>query len=334
MEQINFAILSFAHIHAWNYARVLKKLQHANLVAIYDDDFKRLKKASSTFKVEKAYKDYRKLLEREAIDAVIITSENARHAELALASAEAGKHILCEKPIATNLNDSDEMIRTAEKNDVKLQIAFVMRYHPATAEVKKLIEEGSIGNIISITATNHGKYPGEWFGDPILAGGGAIIDHTVHVADLIRWYTNDEVSQVYAEAGENIRPELKVEDNALILLKMKKGIIASIDPSWSRPDEWPFWGDVYLFVVGERGCIVVDAFSQHIQIASKENRKLTYSYYGTDPDEEMIKSFIQVITRDEEPLASGFDGRQALEIALAAYESIKRRKPVKLPLNL
>lgn len=331
MKKLRFAVLSTAHLHAWSYIRVLKELPEAELVAVYDDNKERLKRVIEEYGVKTVYTDYNELLKREDIDAVVITSENARHAELTIAAAEAGKHVLCEKPIATNLKDADEMIRATRKAGVKLQIAFVMRYHSATAHVKKLLDEGVIGKVQIITTTNHGKYPGGWFGDPKLAGGGAVMDHVVHTADLMRWYTGSEAAEVYAVIGKNIRPKLPVEDCALLSIKFRSGVIGSIDCSWSRPNNWPIWGDVFLEIIGTEGCIIVDAFKTNLWVAS-EGKAFTWYYYGPDCDRDMIRDFIRVINEDDEPLASGWDGRQALEIALAAYESAKKGDVIKLPL--
>jgi predicted dehydrogenase len=142
MRKLKFAILSFAHIHAWSYARVLKELEEAELVAIYDDNPQRLREAAERYGVKDTYSDYRQLLKRDDIDAVVIASENAKHAELAVAAAEAGKHMIVEKPIATTLEDAERMVRAAEKAGVKLQQAFVMRWHDATVAVKRMLDEG------------------------------------------------------------------------------------------------------------------------------------------------------------------------------------------------
>lgn len=329
--KMRFGIISFAHIHAWSYARVLKELEEAELVAIYDDDPERLKEAAQKFNVKDTYSDYHALLKRDDIDAVIITSENAKHVDQAIAAAEAGKHMIVEKPIATTLEDADKMVNAAKKAGVKFQTAFVMRYHDATATIKQVLERGEIGEILVITTTNHGKYPNLWFGDPELAGGGSVMDHTVHTADLMRWYTKDEVEEVYAVSGKNIRDYLTVEDTGLISLKFRKGVIGSIDCSWSRPSTWPIWGDVWLGIIGTEGYIVVDAFRPNVDLV-KEGERLQWVYFGSDCDKNMIADFIRVVREDEEPRASGWDGRQALEITLAAYESIKENRVVKLPL--
>jgi predicted dehydrogenase len=332
LSRIRFAILSFAHIHAWSYAKVLKELPDAELAAIYDDSPERLRSAGETYGVRKLYNNVEKLFQAEEIEAVIITSENAKHHALALAAAEAGKHIIVEKPIANNLRDADEMVLKAERKGVKLQTAFVMRYHDSAIKARETMLTGALGRIIAITATNHGKYPDLWFGDPQLAGGGAIMDHTVHVADLIRWYTGDEFSRVFCRIGRNIRRELKVEDNALLMCETRMGVKVSIDCSWSRPDTYPVWGDVYMGVFCEKGYLVLDAFRSNVSLV-QSGSPLTHQYYGPDADRNMIQDFISVIRTDGKPQASGRDGRQALEVALAAYESSKSGKPVSLPIS-
>jgi len=332
MRKLRFAILSFAHIHAWSYARVLKSLEEAELVAIYDDDQERLKRAAEAYGVRDLYSDYQQLLKRSDIDAVIIASENAKHAELAVASAEAGKHIIVEKPLATTLEDAERMIKAAEKAGVKLQQAFVMRYHDATVAVKRMLDQGALGRILAIMTTNHGKFPGLWFDDPRLAGGGAVMDHTVHTADLMRWYTGDEADEVFAVIGKNIRPQLRSEDCALISLKFRGGVLGSIDCSWSRHEGWPIWGDVYLAIYGTEGFIAVDAFRPCINLVI-DGRPLVWHYFGPDADYNMVKDFIYAVLEDRPPRASGYDGYKALEVALAAYESHRRGAPVKLPLR-
>jgi len=332
LSRIRFAVLSFAHIHAWSYARVLGELPDAELVAIYDDSPERLRSAGKTYGVKKLYNNVEKLFQAEEIEAVIITSENVKHHALALAAAEAGKHMIVEKPIATTLPDADEIVLKAERKSIKLQTAFVMRYHDSAIKARETILTGALGRIIAITATNHGKYPDLWFGDPQLAGGGAIMDHTVHVADLTRWYTGDEFSRVFCRIGRNIRKELKVEDNALLMCETRNRVKVSIDCSWSRPDTYPVWGDVYMGVFCEKGYLVLDAFKSNVSLV-RSGSPLTYHYYGPDADRNMIQDFITVIRTDGKPRASGRDGRRALEVALAAYESSKSGKPVFLPIS-
>jgi len=322
-------MVSFAHMHAYSYARVVKELEAEGKVileAIYDDNLERLRRVSELYKPKRVYGDFNKLLEEGGVDVAIVASENAKHVKYTIPLLDRGIHVLVEKPIATRLEDAELMVKTASRRGVKLQVAFVMRYHDASHYVLMRIRE--LGKIYSITSTNHGKCPFEWFIDPELAGGGAIMDHVVHVADLIRWYTGEEFEEVLAFTGRNIYPELRVEDNAILLGRLRNGAVFSIDCSWSRPVNWPTWGDVYMHIIGERGAIFLNAFNQNISVADEKGFK--WVYYGPDADRNMIEDFLSVIERDEKPRASGIDGLRALEVVLAAYKSIREKRPVKI----
>ncbi len=334
MKKIRFGFLGVAHFHADNYANAIKKIPDAEIVAVYDEDEKLGKEFSNNFKIE-YYKDAAQLLKREDVDAVIITAENVKHHDYAVKAAEAGKHILCEKPIATTVEDADDMIKKAEKSGVKFQTCFVMRYHSASILVKNLINEGRFGKVLALIGTNklNSSLPllRRWFTDQKLSGGGAVMDHTVHLADLIRWYTNSEASEVYTEIGKNVNKNIDVEDNFLTTLLMENGAVGHIDGSWSYAAGLYTWGDVTMKVIGTDGVILLDAFKQNISYigSDKPNDKLTWHYYGCDCDLEMIRSFIECIVEDKNPIASGIDGRQGVAITIASYESAKIGKPVK-----
>ena len=351
MRKFKAALLSFAHVHAPSYARVLKELPNVDFVAIWDDNEERGKAFQKRYSVERYYSDLERLFaENRDLDFVIVTSENARHYEHVKIALEHDVHVLCEKPLTTNLGHADELVSIARRRGLKLGTCFVMRFHSATIQAYNMLRGGDIGLPISITTTNHGTCPykaAHWFVEPELSygarvnlregdpryRGGSITDHTVHCADLLRWFLGSEVEEVYAEVGANIRSDLEVEDNALVMLKFRNGVQASIDCSWSRPEGvYPTWGDVNLYIVGSNGVIEIEAFNQNVHLATWKMKRLVYSYWGPDVDKVMITQFMKAIEEDSEPKASGWDGRQATEIMLAAYRSIKEGRPVKLPL--
>jgi len=335
MKKVGIGVISFAHLHGFSYIRCVAELPNAKLIAVADDDEARGRKMAEQYSVP-FYNDYNELLKRDDIDGVIVTAENVKHAPIVVASAEAGKHILCEKPLATRLEDADDMLRAVKRAGVKLQTAYVMRYHTVTRFIKELLERGEIGKIVAMTGTNQIKwFLYGWFFEPDLSGGGAVMDHTVHLADLMRWYTKSEVRTVYTEIGKNIHSDVKVEDNALTLVTFENGVIGSIDGSWSRPKPFYTWGGVAMEILGTEGIIQADAFRQNINVVESNppNDRLEWHYWGCDTDKEMIKDFVDSILEDREPRASGFDGRQGVEITLAAYESAKKGAEVTLPLK-
>ncbi|MEM3019424.1 MAG: Gfo/Idh/MocA family oxidoreductase, partial [Candidatus Bathyarchaeia archaeon] len=211
-----------------------------------------------------------------------------------------------------------------------------MRYSRPAMIVKELLDRGTIGRIRAIVGTNRLRhFQGGWFVKPELSGGGAIMDHTVHLADLMRWYTGSEVETVYTEIGTNIDRSLRVEDCFLTLLDFRNGVMASIDGSWSRPESFYTWGDVTLEVLGTDGTILLDAFRQvaYLCLAGEPKNPYQWHQWGCDVDKEMVKDFLSCIREDREPRATGFDGRQGTEITLASYESAKTGRPIRLPLT-
>jgi predicted dehydrogenase len=323
-------IISFAHGHANGNARCLAQMPGVELAAIADCNDERLREAVDQFGGD-AYADYRDLLARDDIEAVLITSPNAEHWEHVIAAAEAKKHILCEKPIATTRADGLAMLTACREHGVKFQTAFPVRFSAPATTLCRMVREGAVGTPLAVKATNPGRYPGGWFGDPALAGGGAVMDHTVHVVDLLRWIFEAEITQVYAEIDTRLHPDLPVDDVATVMLSLSNGVFASLDPSWSRPKTWPTWGGLTMEVIGDRGVISMDAFGQHLQLVEDRGPSHIFVPWAEGGDLPMIRSFVDAIRNDTDPLVTAEDGLRAMEVALCAYESAKRREPVACP---
>lgn len=320
-------IISFAHMHAYSYASCLKHLDNVELVAVADDDALRGTGAATQYGCA-YYSDYRELLATD-VDAVVVCTENAKHADVVVDAARAGKHVLCEKPIATTVEDAHRMIDVCREHGVILQIAFPVRFNTPMRRVKQMIDEGQLGRIVAMRGTNRGQNPGGWFVQKELSGGGAVLDHTVHVIDLMRWYLNSEVKEVYAEVDTRFH-DIECDDCGLLMLEFDNGVIASHDPSWSRSKTFPTWGDVTLEIIGSQGVTRVDAFSQHLTVYSDEDNKVKHDFWGDEMDLGLVADFVSCVREGRRPSITGEDGLRALQVALAAYESARLRKPVLL----
>jgi predicted dehydrogenase len=330
---IRIGILSFAHIHATSYAACLSQVPGVEFAGIADDEPARGQQAADQFGT-RFFASAEALLD-EDLDGVIICSENANHRPLTELAAPRTPHILCEKPISTTLLDAQAMIDVCAAHSARLQIAFPVRFSPPVQRLKGILDEGTLGRIYSVKATNHGRMPGGWFVDKALAGGGAVIDHTVHVIDLLRWFWNTEVTEVYAEVGYSLlHPGLGIDDAGLLSFQLDIGAYGTLDTSWSRPKSYPTWGDVKLEVLGERGIARVDAFGQNLAVYSEQTGKGEWINWGSNADLGLIRDFVDMIATGREPSISGYDGLKALEVALAAYRSAERGEPVSLPLEV
>jgi predicted dehydrogenase len=322
---MKIGIFSCEHMHSHGYAQALQQIEGVEIVGIAEKTESAGKAFAEKYKLN-FFSDYDEFL-RQDMDAVIITSANVRHAELTEMAAKAGKHILVEKPIATTLEDARHMIEVCDKYHVKLMISFPVRYEPSIVRAKEIIDSGRLGDIVSIAGTNHGKMPGGWFIDKALSGGGAVMDHTVHVADIMHWILKSDIRDVYCKMGTKIY-DIPVEDCGLLSMEFENGVYATLDASWDRPEAFPTWGDVTMEIIGTKGCINVDAWKQRGNLYSNTMKYSAFAGWGDDSNFLMIKDFIRCVREDLPSPIPGEDGLFALKVALMAYKSAETGKKV------
>lgn len=319
---LRVGLLTAAHLHVWGYLHCLQAHPDAEVVGVWDFDSAR----GADFAAKAGIPQFDDL---EALfaecDAVGIVSENRRHAELGIAAAKAGKHILCEKPLTTTVEDGERFIAAAEEAGVVLMTAFPCRFAPSWTKVKEKVRAGEIGTLRAICATNRGRCPFGWFVNVEESGGGAMIDHVVHVGDLLRDLLQADPITVQAQTGNNIYGQ-EWEDTAMVTMQFPDGVFATLDSSWSRPKTYYTWGDVTMNLVGEKGVIELDMFGPHLDVTGPNGYGI--SGYGSNADAAMINEFVAACTEKRTPVVTGRDGLQAAKIALAGFESVRRGEAV------
>lgn len=325
-RKLRVGLVSWAHVHSPGIAKALGSLEQVELTGLYDEEAARGRRAADESDL-KLHDDLASLL--RASEAVVVASTNADHRKYAEAAARAGVHVLSEKPLATTVEDGRAMVEAYRTAGVQLGTAFPVRESRAVIALRDSIREGSMGRVLAVRGTNPGQYPGRWFGDKGLAGGGAVMDHTVHVADALRWLLDDEVTRVQAEVGSYLWG-LDVDDCGIITLDFAGGAFASIDCSWSRPRSYPTWGTVTLHVVGERATTTIDVFSQALVRYDDREMRVRHEPWGEDLTLRMIAGFVDAILEDRPVPISGEDGLRALEVAIAAYRSSELGRPVEI----
>lgn len=318
MNKIRVGVISFEHMHALSYTEALLKLSNVEFIGIADSDNFRGTEMASRFNA-KYFQDYHELLKH--VDGVIICTSNKLHCKVAVDAARAGKHILVEKPFATTYEEAEEMLSEAKKHNVRIMTAFPMRFNASIEEAKAAVDNGDIGEILCITGINHGKIPSGWFIDKNQAGGGAIMDHTVHLADLIRWFVGSEYKTVYCEGGELIHNK-GIDDCGILTLEFDNGVFATIDSSWGHHKNYTIWPEVFMEIIGTKGTLEVEAFRQTERVFSIENNSIDDVVWGSDGDEGLIREFVRVIENNSTPKVTGLDGAKAMEVALTAYTSL------------
>lgn len=337
---IRIGIISLDHPHSrGNHIPALKYMTERVLVtAIYHDDEQYAKPWLNMFGA-RYYQSRDALLADPDIDAVLVTSINNRHADDCVAAVKAGKTVFCDKPIATSVADCMRIADALKENPVPFITTFPVRFNDAVYRAKRIVESKELGKIIAITATNHGCMyePGapDWVLDQEKNGGGCIIDHTVHVADLIRWISGGEFNDVLAYAKNALHDNLDAEDIAVMHGTMDNGMIYQIDASWSRRPANPMWGDVTLRIVGEKGAAFLDLYNnQRMELYIGEQIEMQYPNLIVKEHGDVFDDY-RLHVEQRRPLigANMEDGLRTVELAYAAYESVRCGEAVRVHRN-
>jgi predicted dehydrogenase len=321
-------------IHARNFAR---RVNRARLVALVDPHAPTLEAARKELEVETGYSDYRDVLADARVEAVVVVTPTALHREVVLQAAAAGKHVLCEKPMAMDVRECDEMIAACEAARVKLQLGFMRRYDESFRAGKERIDAGEIGDIVLVKSLTHApSVPQEWMYD-IRKSNGPLAEVNSHDIDASRWFMGKEIDEVYALGG-NFRCPQAVEkypdfyDNVAMICRFEDGKQGFIDGAASVG----FGYDARMEIVGTHGVVFVGRMEQDfvmtcstgkgiVQPFVKSWRTLfTEAYYAEDQD------FVDCILDDREPQVRGIDGRMAVAVVNAGNRSIVERAAVRV----
>lgn len=316
---------------------------NVELVGYYDFNLERAKALANEYG-GKAYDTVEELLANSDIDAVSVCVANNAHAEITIKALNAGMHVLCEKPMATTLEDCEKMVQASKENEKYLMIDQNQRMARAHVKAKELIENGEIGKILSFqTSFGHGGPEtwsvdggaNTWFFDKAYAAMGAMADLGVHKTDLIQYLTSSKIVETTAvvttldkryESGELIG----VDDNAICIYKMDNGIIGTMTTSWTYYGE----EDNSTVLYGTKGIMKIyhnPAYS--IEVTSKNSEKTFYALDRIQTNDNQTKSgiidaFVDAVINDEEPAISGRDVLAAMRAVFASLKSAETGKTV------
>ncbi|MBS1707431.1 MAG: Gfo/Idh/MocA family oxidoreductase [Armatimonadetes bacterium] len=311
---VRVGVISSAHVHAPSFVACCQASPQAEVVGLWDDDFERGRKFASERGIA-FFEDIDALCGQ--VEAVVVCSENMKHADQIEVAARHGLHILCEKPVAPRPEHAAR-IESAVGKDKVFMTAFPCPFSPAFQSVNQKVKDGVIGRVLAVSATNQGTCPFGWFVETDKSGGGAMVDHTVHVTDLLRRLLGEEPATVQAMTGNNVYGK-DWEDTAMVSVGFPSGVFATIDSSWSKPASYKTWGNVKLTVVGEKGVIETDLFTQGYDVYSGKHYQ---AGVGSNLDQMMVDEFLDAVMAGREPSITLHDGLQASRVAMAAYRSV------------
>ena len=325
-ESIAMGILSTAHVHTGTYAGLLSRREDVDFVGVADEDPERGRETAEEYDTEYVH-DAEDFLER--IDAAVICAVNADHRSWFKRAAAADVDVLCEKPLAPTVEDAKSIVDTWRESGITAGITMPLRFCEPASRAKEALEAGDVGSLRSISGTNRGHMPGGWFADPDAAGGGAVMDHSVHIVDLVMHLTGEEVAEVYAEVDTRFH-DIPVDDINVLSMELADGTPFLLDGSWSKPDSWHTWGDATLEMTGSKGTVAIDYMDQSLfhTIASGSNAGVHTAFYGTSANAQLIEDFLESVRERRDPLITPDDGLVAVAVIEAAYESARTEEPV------
>lgn len=333
--------VGFANGHQNTWLKIFEEKNDAEIVAISDrPDFG----GRLTAKKIKAdyHDDYRELMSRSDIDAVVICSETSRHAEQVETACLYRKHILFDKPFADNLPDAKKIFSAVQKSGVKFMMGFLTRLHPQIIQARQAIASGQVGKIKKCFCTGEfGRSPSisvPWMHKRSLSGGGAIMNFGVHGFDIIRYLTGLEVKEIFAELLNRIYPEYEVEDNAVVTMKLTNGAPAALICGWGKPvGKYHHPYDFRVEILGEKGEIKIDLQAEHLEICS-ETKPYDRAIWLDSMDiyaawRLAAEKFISYLKGKEETFCGLTDGYRSTEFTDAVYRSAGIGQPVRLSYN-
>jgi inositol 2-dehydrogenase len=331
MAKLGIGVLGVGRMGRRHAENLRSLVPEARLVAVADVDVDAARQLANDLEVEHYHSSIEDLVEQKDVDAVVIASPSRFHLSNVQTAAAAGKHVLCEKPLALTIEGVDEAIAAARRAKVVLQVGFMRRYDPAYAEAHKRIEAGEIGTPIIFRSIGRDRQP------PPLSfyksGSGTLfLDSTIHEFDLARWLMKDEVAEVHAFGGTLACPELVQFgelDAGIVNLRFSNGAIGNVESF--RQSRYGY--DIYTEVVGSMATLRIGYLRQ--------TALTVLSGGGVDHDvvdhflvrfEEAylneLRDFVRSVLTGSSPRVTSEDARRALAIALAAARSCRDSRTV------
>ena len=331
-RRINIAVIGTGRIGSVHTRNLARSIHEANLVAICDIRLEVAQAVADELGIERVVRDYHELLQDKDIEAVLIATNTDTHAFIVKDAALAGKHIFCEKPLALDLADVDDVMQTIQQTGVKLQIGFNRRFDKSLQRVREIVASGEIGRPCIMHIVNRDPEPPSL--EYAKTSGGMFLDMSIHDFDMARFQIG-EVEEIYAIGNVLLAPYLEDigdVDIDIITLRFENGTIGSIDNS----RQCVFGYDQRLEVFCTHGNAMAGNEYEHTTIKGDgtgyHTAKIPHFFIQRYADCYIteVRQFLQAV-RDDNPVSpSGEDSRKAVLLGLAAWESLHQNRPISL----
>lgn len=325
MKKVGIGVIGLGRMGSVYAYHIARQIVGAELVAAADPDPERITQFASQISSVQTFSDYHDLLNHPQVTGVIVASPTSTHHEVVIDAAYAGKAIFCEKPTALTLEATDEMIEAVNQAGVLFQVGLMRRFDHAYAEAKRKIDEGIIGQPVTIRSIGRDPHRTSLeFANPAVSGG-LIVDMAIHDFDVVRWLMNDNIQRVYTEVASLVYPELRDVgdvDNAMITLRFERGGLGNIEVSRTA-----IYGyDIQCEVVGTKGTLQI-GYLRETPILVLTQDGVCHDVVPHFPQRfgsaytKQIEHFVECLLFDRQPVVTAADARAALQASLAATRS-------------
>lgn len=297
---------------AREHIRGYKAIEGAEVAAGVDVDIQR---AIDVAGPDHAYTSFHEMFEKESLDAVSVCTPPRFHKDAVCAALEAGIHVLCEKPLASNAVEAREMVECSNRTGKLLVTAFCHRFHEPVMFARDLIRSGRIGKVVMFRNRFGGKadMTRVWFSNPEISGGGTVPDTSIHSIDLFRYLVGNPLKVAGAVATADSR--YRVEDCSVIMLQTRDGAIGTIEASWTSPGS-----SNTIEIYGTDGAVIVDYTKPHVQFMTANSGQWE-EHPNDNPDRflQQAKHFVDCVSNGSTPIVDGVDGLRANEVVDKVY---------------
>jgi UDP-N-acetyl-2-amino-2-deoxyglucuronate dehydrogenase len=343
MNNIKFGLIGCGRISAKHF-EAIAQIENAEIISCCDIIEKKAKEASKKYNIKIYYKDYKKMLDTEKLDAVLICTPSGLHPQMGIEAANRKIHVITEKPMAITLKSADELVNACDLNEVELFVVKQNRLNPSIQLLKKAIDKGRFGRLFSANATvrwtrpqnyyDMSKWRGTWEFD-----GGAFMNQASHYFDLINWLMGPVESVMSFTATLN--HDIETEDQGAGIIHFRNGAIGVIEVTMNT---YPKNYEGSITIMGENGTVKIGGVAvnkvEHWEFKDYDDDDKLIETVETNPTSVYgfghlgyLKDVVEVLQGNGKPKTDGRSGRKSLELILAMYASARTGKKIAIPLK-
>jgi predicted dehydrogenase len=341
-EPLRIAVIG-AGIMGQKHARIYSEIEGAELAAVVDLDEDRARELAARCGAKSAYRDFRRALESEELDAVHVATPDFLHREPVIAALKSGRHVLVEKPLATTVADAEEIARISSETGCHVMVNYTHRWAAPYARTREIIRRGDIGAPVMVYARKDDTL---WAATEMMSWTEKTSPASylsTHDIDLVLWFLDTEVSSVYALGVKKVlvKRHIDTEDAVQALVRFKDGAIGTFESCWVLPNSMPTVTDSFIEIIGEKGTIHIDRIHEGLKVATENS----YQYPKLSLESEVqnrvvgglascLRYFVETLRAGEKPQPDALWGLKIVRISNAIQASIRRGEAVRLDENM